>query len=431
MKSTTFGAIPASGEIMLIFVTAVTVALVVSFLCSIFESVLLSIRPGQVEVLVNSGRRSGRLLKGFKESIDVPIAAILIVNTIAHTIGATVAGASFVDVFNDQSLWIFSTVFTIAVLLLTEIIPKTLGVTFANALATPVAHAVHWLTVILGPLVTVASKISKGIRGSNKVQGTSVEEIRLMTAIGRQEGVVGARTANIIDGATRLHQLRVADVLVPRQQVVALSKDQSPDEILNTIRHSGHSRFPVTPTGQLDDVSSVVMAKELMLALLLDPDVIDWARLIREPLIIPETKQLNSLLQAFRTERQHMAIVVDEYGGTQGIVTLEDVLEELVGEIIDESDRPIEDLWPQEDGAVHALSTVELLKLTRYLGIPWQPEVDIHSLGGLLSSQLQRIPRKGDEITWNGYRIEVLSSTETRAEVVRLKPLSRNTSTAE
>jgi len=102
------------------------------------------------------------------------------------------------------------------------------------------------------------------------------------------------------------------------------------------------------------------------------------------------------------------------------------VLEELVGEIIDESDRPIEDLWPQEDGSVHALSTVELLRLTRYLGIPWQPDVDIHTLGGLLSSQLERIPRKGDAITWNGYRVEVLTATETRAEVVRLEPVPRD-----
>jgi len=416
---------------MFIFVTAVTVALVVSFLCSIFESVLLSIRPAQVELLVSAGRRSGRLLKGFKQRIDVPIAAILIVNTIAHTIGATVAGASYVEIFSAQSLWIFSAAFTIAVLLFTEIIPKTLGVTFANALATPVAHAIQWLTVVLGPLVTLTSKVSRAIRGSKEIQATSIEEIRLMTAIGRQEGVVGARTAGIIVGATRLHQLRAADVLVPRQQVVALSEDQSPDEIRLTIRQSGHSRFPFTPTGHLDDVSGVVLAKELMLALLDDPNVIDWPMLTREPLIIPESKPLNSLLQAFRAERRHMAIVVDEYGGTEGIVTLEDVLEELVGEIVDESDRPIEDLWLQKDGAVHALSTVELPKLTRYFGIPWQPDVDIHTLGGLLSSRLERIPRKGDAIFWNGYRVEVLSATETRAEVVRLERLPGDTAPEE
>ena len=412
---------------MYILVTAVTVALVVSFLCSIFESVLLSIRPAQVELLVSAGRRSGRLLKGFKERIDVPIAAILIVNTIAHTIGATVAGASYVEVFSEQSLWFFSATFTVAVLLFTEIIPKTLGVTFADVLATPVAHAIHWLTVALGPLVTLASKVSRWIRGSKEIQATSIEEIRLMTAIGRQEGVVGARTAGIIVRATRLHQLRAADVLVPRQQVVALTKEQGLDDVRRTIRQSGHSRFPFTPTGRLDDVSGVVHAKELLLSLLDNPDVIDWPTLMREPLIIPETTPLNSLLQAFQAAQQHMAIVVDEYGGTEGIVTLEDVLEELVGEIIDESDRPIEDLWPQKDGAVHALSTIELLKLTKHLGIPWIPDVDVHTLGGLLSSRLERIPRKGDATTWNGYRVEVLSATETRAEVVRLERLPEGT----
>jgi len=416
---------------MYIFVTAVTVALVVSFLCSIFESVLLSIRPAQVELLVNAGRRSGRLLKSFKQRIDVPIAAILIVNTIAHTIGATVAGASYVEVFSHQSLWVFSTVFTIAVLLFTEIIPKTLGVTFASALATPVAHSIHWLTVVLGPLVTLASKISRGIRGSKEIHATSIEEIRLLTAIGRQEGVVGTRTAGIIERATRLHQLRAADVLVPRQQVVALSKEQSVDDVRRTIRQSGHSRLPFTPTGKLDDVSGVVHAKELLLSLLDNPDVIDWSTLMREPLIIPESKPLNSLLQAFRAARQHMAIVVDEYGGTEGIVTLEDVLEELVGEIIDESDRPIEHLWPQKDGAVHALSTIELLKLTEHLGIPWHPDIDIHTLGGLLSSRLERIPQKGDAITWNGYSVEVLSATETRAEVVRLERIPGDTTPEE
>ncbi len=409
---------------MFILVTAVTVALVVSFLCSIFESVLLSIRPAQVELLASKGRRSGRILKGFKERIDVPIAAILIVNTIAHTIGATVAGASYVEVYSEQSLWIFSVVFTLAVLLFTEIIPKTLGVTFANALARPVAYGIHWLTVALGPLVTLAGMISRGIRGSKEIEATSVEEIRLLTAIGRQEGVVGARAAGIIVGATRLHQLRAADVLVPRQKVVALSRQQSPDDVRKTIRESGHSRFPFTPTGQLDDVSGVVFAKELLLALQDRPDVIDWPQLVRETLIIPESKSLNTLLQAFRAERRHMAIVVDEYGGTEGIVTLEDVLEELVGEIEDESDRPIEDLWPQKDGSVHALSTLELLKLSEHLGIPWQPDAEIHTLGGLLSSKLERIPRKGDVITWNGYRVEVLSATETRAEVVRLEKLA-------
>ena len=251
--------------------------------------------------------------------------------------------------------------------------------------------------------LTLALKTSKHLE--------ALDERQRQLAIG--EGKEGSATFRV----------RAADVLVPRQKVVALSREQSPEIVLQTIRESGHSRFPFTPTGQLDDVSGVVFAKELLLALQDKPDAIDWSRLVHEPLIIPETKSLNTLLQQFRAERRHMAIVVDEYGGTEGIVTLEDVLEELVGEIEDESDRPIEDLWPQKDDSVHALSTLELLKLTEHLGIPWQPDAEIHTLGGLLSSKLERIPRKGDVITWRGYRIEVLSATETRAEVVRLEKL--------
>ena len=136
---------------MLVFISAVTVALVVSFTCSIFESVLLSIGRAQVEAMARDGKRAGVLLRDFKRRIDIPIAAILIVNTIAHTIGSAVAGASYQDVFDGRTLWLFSIIFTIAVLLFTEIIPKTLGVAHAERLAGPVALGIKGLTVALGP----------------------------------------------------------------------------------------------------------------------------------------------------------------------------------------------------------------------------------------------------------------------------------------
>ena len=405
---------------MPILVTAVTVALVVSFLCSIFESVLLSIGPAHVEALSGEGKRSGRLLSDFKRRIDVPIAAILIVNTIAHTIGATVAGASYVDVFSEQSLWIFSVVFTTAVLLFTEIIPKTLGVTYAKVLAAPVAYSIYGLTLVLRPLVALTGWISRALRGAKDVSITSVEEIRLLTALARNEGIVGARTAGIIVGATRLNQLRAEDVIVPRQQVIFLSGEQTPSDVLNAIRGSGHSRFPFSPTGDLDEVSGVVLTKELLLQIQQHPDRIDWNAVSREPLIIPASRPLNSLLRAFKEERTHMAIVVDEYGGTEGIVTLEDILEELVGDIIDESDRPMEALWPQEDGSVHALSTVEMRKVCEHLGIEWQRDEDVTSLGGLVTTLLGRVPKKGDAVAWHEYRLEVLTATQKRAEIIKV-----------
>ena len=406
---------------MLILVTAVTVALVVSFLCSIFESVLLSIGPAQVEALASAGKRSGRLLKDFKRRIDVPLAAILIVNTIAHTIGATVAGASYVDVFNEQTLWLFSIVFTTAVLLFTEIIPKTLGVTYARTLAAPVAHSIHVLTLVLRPLVALAARISRALRSANDIPVISVEEIRLLTALGRKEGLVGARTAGIIVGATRLNQLRAADVIVPRQQVKFLSGEQNSEEVLETIWSSGHSRFPFSPTGQLDDVSGVIFAKELLFELQRHPGKrLDWNALLREPIIIPASRSLNSLLKTFKEERRHMAIVVDEYGGTEGVITLEDILEELVGDIIDESDHPVEDLWPQMDGSIHALATIEMRKVCKYLGTEWKRDENVTSLGGLVTTLLRRVPVKGDILKWKGYQLEVLTVTKTRAEIIKV-----------
>jgi CBS domain containing-hemolysin-like protein len=415
---------------MYIFIAAVTTALVVSFLCSIFESVLLSINPAHVEKLAIDGRRSGQLLRDFKSNIDVPIAAILIANTIAHTIGATVAGASYVDVFSEQSLWLFSLIFTLAVLLFTEIIPKTLGITFATRLATPVAHAIHYLTRALSPLVWMASKLSRGLRGKREATVTSIEEIRLLTAIGRNEGVVGAKTAGIIDSATRLHQLDAGDVLLPRSKVIILSAEQDRGEVLKIVRQSGHSRFPFSPTGHADDISGVVLAKELLFFVYDHAENIPWQDIVRETLYVPETTPLNILLQSFRSARKHIAVVVDEYGDTQGIVTLEDVLEELVGEIVDESDRPIEEISLQPDGSYHVLATVEMRKIITQFGVPGDTDEDVVTLGGLLAGLLDRVPQPGDTIEWNSYRFEVLTALDTRADLVRVVRLQSPEDTA-
>jgi len=407
---------------MLVFVTAVSVALVVSFLCSIFESVLLSINHAQVESLVQRGKRSGVFLKDFKQGIDVPIAAILITNTIAHTAGTAVAGASYASVFSVQTLWIFMIVFTIAVLLFTEIIPKTLGVTHAVRLATPVAYGIRVLTVALHPLVIWSGRISRALRGRKDLPVTSVEEIRLLAALGRTEGVVGAQTAGIIAGATGLRKLSASDVMLPRKQVVCLSATNTRQQIMKTLSQSGHSRFPFSTTDDLDQVSGVVLAKELLLRLQESADeTIDWSRLVHAPLVVPETAPLDSLLRTFKQARRHIAIVVDEYGDVQGIVTFEDVLEEIVGDIFDESDRPTEDLWPQDDGSSHALGTIELRKLCRVLGIQLPPDTEVSRLGGLVTELLGRIPVTGDTVEWNDCRLEVLSASQWSAELVSIK----------
>jgi CBS domain containing-hemolysin-like protein len=412
---------------MTLLVTAITVVLVVSFLCSVFEATLLSVSPAQVGSLTQNHRRAGRLMSEYKRNIDRPIAAILILNTAAHTVGAAVAGASYTTLYGTQTLWMFTIAFTVSVLLFTEIIPKTLGVTYAGILARPAALGIWVMTSVLRPLVAVSERISRALRGDSETPVTSVEEIRLLAALGRTEGAVGVRTANMIVGATHLRQLTASDVMLPRQQVVLLSEEMSPGEIIAIARQSGHSRFPFSPGNDLDQVTGVVIIKELLYWLHDHPgETIDWPTLVREPIVVPETMSLLALLRTFQDARRHMAIIVDEYGDVEGIVTLEDVLEEIVGEILDESDRPIEDIWPQPDGSLHVRATVDLRKICTKLDLPWEPEDEVTTVGGLVTELLGRLPVRGDAVVWNGCRVEILAAGERRAELIAVSRIDRD-----
>jgi CBS domain containing-hemolysin-like protein len=410
---------------MAIFVTAVAVVLIVSFLCSIYESVLLSITRPQIEGLVRKGQHAGTLLAQFKDNIDVPIAAILIVNTAAHTIGAAVAGASYSNVFDPGTLWIFSLVFTFAVLLFTEIIPKTLGVSYTQRLAVPVAYGIRLLTVVLKPLVVLSEAISRSLRPKTETPVTSPEEIRLMALLGLSEGVVGTRTASMIVGATHLRDLKAQDILVPRDKVRFLSAAMNRETVLDMVRATGHSRFPFSPTDKLDDVSGVVLVKNLLDWILTHPDqAIDWEALRKDILIMPTSTPLPQMLRTYQDSYRHIALIVDEYGSIEGMATLEDVLEEIVGEIQDESDQPDTDIRNAKDGWLLVRASVDLRRLSARLGINWTPDIDgVTSIGGVITEQLERIPVPGDAIEWNGHRVEVLRADRRRVRWVRVRKL--------
>jgi len=406
---------------MLLFVTAVSVVLVVSFLCSIFESVLLSLTRPQIEVLLRRDRRAGHLLSGYKDNMDVPIAAILILNTAAHTIGAAVAGASYSNVFAANTLWLFSIIFTIAVLFFTEIIPKTLGVSYATALAAPVAHGIRWLTIALRPMVALSEIISQSLRNDHEIPVTTTEEIRLLALLGRSAGVVGGDTAGMIIGATQLRYLHAHDVVLPRDEVRYLSGEMDRNEAIALVQQSGHSRFPFSPTRDLKDVSGVVLAKDLFHWLLQhEQSVVDWAAILQEPLVVPPSVTLPQLMRTFQDTHRHLAIVIDEYGTVEGIATLEDVIEEVVGDIEDESDLPRVEFHTMADGSLIVRAGVDLRKLCAQLDIAWDPEIEASTVGGLVTEELERIPVAGDSISWSDYRIDVLRADRRHAKLLRI-----------
>ena len=406
---------------MLALVIAVSVVLIVSFLCSIFESVLLSLTRPQIELMVQQKKRAGRLLAKYKENMDVPIAAILILNTAAHTIGAAAAGASYTSVFDASTLWVFSLVFTLAVLLLTEIIPKTLGVSYTSVLAAPVAYGINFLTLVLKPMVLVSERISRSLRSKSDIPVTSTEEIRLLASLGRSAGVVGVKTAGIIVGATHLRHMHAHDLILPREAVRFLSADMDRRQVMDYVRSSGHSRFPFSPSGDLDNVTGVVLVKDLMYWLLQNQgQEIAWEEITREALIVPGSQPLTQLLRTYQDTRRHLAVVVDEYGSVEGIVTLEDLLEEIVGDILDESDLPLSDVQQEPGGSLVVNAQVDLRKLSAMLGVPWDPEIEPTTVGGLVIEELERIPVVGDIIDWNDFTIEVLRADRRRVSSLRV-----------
>ena len=251
---------------------------------------------------------------------------------------------------------------------------------------------------------------------------TSPEEIRLLAILGRSEGVVGTRAAGMIVGATQLSHLRAHDVVLPREDVEFLAGTTSRDEALAMVRETGHSRFPYSPTGEIDDVTGVILAKDLLYWLLLHEDAaVDWESVRQDALIVPESLPLPRLLRTYQDSQRHLAIVVDEYGSVTGIATLEDVLEEIVGEIHDESDQPANNIVERDDGTVQVQATVDLRKLSTALGIAWEPEGEASTVGGLVTETLERIPAVGDSIDWNGYRITVLRADRKRAKLLSVK----------
>jgi CBS domain containing-hemolysin-like protein len=406
---------------MFLLVFVVCFALVSSFVCSLCEAALLSIGNSRVEQLAQRGSRAAQILRRFKRRPDVPIAAILILNTVAMTAGAGIATAQFENSFPEASAGWFILAFTAAILMLGEIVPKTLGVHYADALAVPVTHAVHWLVRGVQPLLVITRAVTTVLRGSKEREQVAVlEEIRLLATAGRSQGKLGALTAGIIERATHLREVRAREVMVSRARVVHLAGNRSIEENLHVVNQSGHSRFPFTPNGDLDRVEGFVLTKELLFHLRERVAPV-WQELLIPLLVVPETATLNHVLRAFQRERRHMAMVVDEYGGIQGIVTLEDVLEEIVGEIDDEMDSEEAHLLKQPDGSLACRGIADLRGVFAELGID-ATGIDSKTVSGFLAERFGGVPQAGQQLDFGGFRFRVAKASNKRAERVLVQP---------
>ena len=319
---------------------SVGLAIVISSLCSICEAVLYSLSSSQVEMLKKSGAKSGIILSNLRTDMDEPITAILTLNTIANTVGAAVAGASAANLFGDNNVYIFSAGFTLAILIFSEIIPKTLGVSFPFKLAPYIAHPIRWMVVFLKPIVFLCRTITRLVPQDTSDDTISAEELQTIAALSRESGHLEETQEKVISNIIELKQKTVRDVMTPRTVTFSLSEDITVSDAMKEINTlSSHSRVPVF-SNDSDNVTGIIMRKDVLLAAAEQKPNQPLKALRRNVHFVPESMPLNRVLIDFFEKRQHLFVVVDEYGSVTGIISMEDVLEEIVGEeIIDESDR--------------------------------------------------------------------------------------------
>ncbi|MFP8490130.1 CNNM domain-containing protein [Gracilimonas sp. Q87] len=318
-------------------------AIGVSFLCSILEAVLLSISPSFVAVTEKNDPKTGQLLKELKKDIDRPLSAILTLNTIAHTVGAAGVGAQAQVVFGNAYVSITSALLTLAILIFSEIIPKTLGANYWKALSGFAARATKVLIYVTYPLVLLSQWITRWLSSEKNQPTVSREEFSAMAELGFEEGIFEEGESNIFKNLIRFRSLRVQDIMTPRIVVVKFQEDQTIQEILQHKEELRVSRMPVYGDNE-EDITGYILKNDLYYNLSEGNGEKALKDIKREVLILPETISLKTLFERLLEKQEHIAVVVDEYGGFSGVVTMEDVVETLFGmEIVDEIDA-IEDM---------------------------------------------------------------------------------------
>jgi CBS domain containing-hemolysin-like protein len=330
-----------------VLITFFLVAIVASFLCSLLEAVLLSITPSYAQVKLQEGGRIGRQLESFKSNIDRPLAAILTLNTIAHTVGAIGVGDQSAKIWVDANPMITSvvvpTIMVLGILILSEIIPKTLGANHWQKLVPFTVNTLRIIIFMLYPLVWVSQIITRKLKKDKSQSVFSRSEFLAMAEIGVTEGAVEQQDSEIIGNLLRLETGQTRDILTPRTVVMLASEEQTIKGFYEEAGELPFSRIPLYEGQMKEHISGYFLKAELLESLVQGKGDHNLETIKREITVVHENFPISDLFNQFLEKREHIALVVDEIGGMAGIVTMEDVLETLLGlEIVDESDSTVD-----------------------------------------------------------------------------------------
>tara|TARA_Y100000782_G_scaffold41136_1_gene45792 strand:+ start:233492 stop:234562 length:1071 start_codon:yes stop_codon:yes gene_type:complete len=329
---------------MTLLIFYLMLAIGVSFICSISEAVMLSLRPSYITMLEQKNAQKAALLKKLSGNLDRPLAAILTANTIAHTVGAAGVGAQAAVVFGNEYLGLTSAVLTLLILIFSEIIPKTIGATYWQALAPTFGVLVNWMTVGLLPLVWLSERVTRLIsRSDTSVFTFSRDEMKAMVKIGEQEGLLDPKESKIVSNLMKLHKISIESIMTPRSVIYSASADLTVKGFFEQHANSPFSRIPIYTTDQ-DEMVGYVLKTDILLEQAkdnFDANIIDYKR---DCIMLPDSLTAFHAYERMMHEKSHIALVVDEYGTVRGLLSLEDIVETIIGlEITDEMDA-VEDM---------------------------------------------------------------------------------------
>ena len=420
-------------------IAAILGLLVLSAFFSGSETSLTAVSRGKLKSMADKGTPGAESAMKVTEDSERMIGALLLGNNIVNILSASLATALLTRMFGDSGVAFATLGMTILVLVFGEVLPKTLAITFPEPVALRVAPVIRVLIVIFSPVVGVVRHLVRGILWSLGVRenpdGRMLamrEEIVGAIALGHSEGAVEKEDRDRLLGALDLSHRTVEEIMRHRRTIEMIDADKSPDEIITQALASPHTRLPVY-RGDDENILGVLHAKDLlreMDRLVRGSDAtvgwkdLDILKVAMKPYFIPETSSLAEQMRQFLKRRTHFALVVDEYGALRGLITLEDILEEIVGEITDEFDVVLRDggLKRGEDGSVIVEGSMTIRDLNR--ATDWNlPDDEANTIAGLVIHEAQMIPNAGQTFSFHGFRFEVVSRVQNRIAKLRIRRL--------
>lgn len=414
--------------------SAIFVLLFMSAFFSGSETALTAVSKARMLQLEKSGDLRAGIVGHLIEDRERLIGALLLGNNLVNILAASLATSLFLTLFGQAGVAYATLVMTAVVLIFSEVLPKTLAIGNPDRFSRIVAPVVQLTVGLFWPFVMAVQVLIGAILkafGASSAQGRTVfsaaEEIRGQLDLLHAEGMVVKDERDRLGGVLDLGELQVVDTMVHRTDMVSLNGLDPPDKIISDALASPYTRLPVWEE-EPDNIVGVLHVKDLLRAMQTaggDTTKVDIKSVVSDPWFVPETTMLTTQLNAFLGRKAHLALVVDEYGVVQGLVTLEDIIEEIVGEIADEHDITIQGIRPQPDGSINVDGSVSIRDINRMM--EWElPDEEATTIAGLVINEAGIIPEPDQDFIFHGYRIRVLRKRKNRIVALRIAPLGKS-----